>query len=401
VLERSIVSGGDPPTSERVAWVDAARGASVAAVVLFHVSLWWYLPLEAELWDPAARVWGTVNSYLGSVRMPLLLAVSGLVAAGAVRAGLRDPRTVTRAVANGYLYVVWAAVYAVFYALVPGPLPHRVDGVDGALRQLAVPDTPLWYLYALALYSVGLAALRRAPAWSVLTGLAVVSVAARALLDGPGMWPRILELAVFFALGVYARPVLLRFAAGVTVTRTAACAALALAATLAGRVVSGEVGDGVLFLVRGAAFVAVTVAGVCLAIRWRPVRRTAAALGRRTLPVYALHVPLVALLVTVTRGSGARSWSDLLANPATSAVLPGLATVAIVLASLAVGAWLARGPLDVLLRTPAGLTRLAGRLAVAGTPGSADRSAVIGSGARDGATGAPAGGRSGRPGPKG
>src|SRR5215213_6048735 len=125
--ERSILARAGSGGPERVAWVDAARGASVAAVVLFHVSLWWYLPLQAELWGPAGRVWATVNSYLGSVRMPLLLAVSGLVGAGAIRAGLRDRRTATRAVANGYLYVVWLVVYAVVYALLPGPLPHRVD----------------------------------------------------------------------------------------------------------------------------------------------------------------------------------------------------------------------------------------------------------------------------------
>jgi len=228
-----------------------------------------------------------------------------------------------------------------------------VDGVGGVLHELAVPDTPLWYLYALAVYTVGLAALRLAPAWLVLAGLAVVSVAARVLLDGAGMWQRILELAVFFALGVYGRPVLLRFAAGVTVTRAAGCAALALAVTLAGRVVSGDVGDGVLFLVRGAAFVAVTVAGVCLAIRWSPVRRVAAAVGRRTLPVYVLHVPLVALLITVTRGAGpGAAWGAVLANPVAAAVLPALATVGVVLTCLAAGTWLARH-VDLLLRMPA------------------------------------------------
>src|SRR3712207_6187420 len=199
--------------------------------------------------------------------MPLLLAVSGLVTAGAVRAGLRDRRTVTRTLANGYLYVVWLVVYALVYALLQGPLPHRVDGAGGVLHQLAAPDTPLWYLYALALYTVGLAALRRAPAWSVLTGLAAVSVAARVLLDGAAMWPRILELAFFFALGVYGRPLLLRFAETVTLGRAAACAAVALTATLSGRGVSGEAGDGVFFLVRGATSVALAAAGVCFALR--------------------------------------------------------------------------------------------------------------------------------------
>ena len=76
-----------PPGVGRLAWVDAARGICVLGVVLFHVCTWQYLPLGDALWHPAAAAWDTVNSYLGTFRMPLLMALSGMLAARRVGEG--------------------------------------------------------------------------------------------------------------------------------------------------------------------------------------------------------------------------------------------------------------------------------------------------------------------------
>jgi uncharacterized membrane protein len=62
VTERTIVAPGRLAPPGRLAWVDAARGACVAAVVLFHVCLWWYLPMVAPTGDPVERVWATLNT---------------------------------------------------------------------------------------------------------------------------------------------------------------------------------------------------------------------------------------------------------------------------------------------------------------------------------------------------
>ena len=71
--------------------------------------------------------WGSVNPALGSVRMPVLLAVSGLVLSRQVRGGLHLRTTGYGEATNYYLYVVWLAVYALASAVVSNgdPAPPR------------------------------------------------------------------------------------------------------------------------------------------------------------------------------------------------------------------------------------------------------------------------------------
>lgn len=144
----------------RLLWADAARGASVLFVVLFHVLLWHLNDYRATMWGPADRVWTKFNAVLGSLRMPLLLGVAGLVASRRILLGLSEPRNLVRAASNYYLYVVWLLIYAVYFAFVSDPaLPHRVDGLADVVFQLVFPNTTLWFVYALALYVIFLSAM--------------------------------------------------------------------------------------------------------------------------------------------------------------------------------------------------------------------------------------------------
>ncbi|GMA86216.1 hypothetical protein GCM10025868_14660 [Angustibacter aerolatus] len=189
--------------SARLDWVDAARGACVFAVVLFHVTLWHVLPLLSREHDPATQALRQVNAYLGSLRMPLLLLISGLLAASTLRRGLGDGKVRLRIAFNAYLYLVWLVVYTVFYlSATPAGTPHRIDSLGEAARRLVLPETPLWYVFAMALYAAVLAALHRVPPLAVLVGLAVLSVVTSAVSDGDGLAVKV-PLAVFFAAGVY------------------------------------------------------------------------------------------------------------------------------------------------------------------------------------------------------
>lgn len=287
--------------SRRLAWVDAARGYCVVAVVLFHVLSWWALSGEFDVAQRGDRFWTIVGSWLGSLRMPLLLAVSGLVMSRQVRAGLRRSTTVFRAATNAYLYVVWVAIYAVFFALVDvDGLPHRFEGLLPTLRQVVVPGTTLWYLFALALYVPILAALHRVPSWIVLTLLVPLSVWAHSL-EVPGTFvPRVLELTLFFAIGVYAAPFLRAAAERVGVLMVAAVMVVAAGATLLGRVAEGPIGMGVLFVLRGIAFMVMAVLAVAYLSRWRLFLRLGVFLGRHTLSLYVLHPLAVYLLIAAT-----------------------------------------------------------------------------------------------------
>ena len=138
-----ITTAPSRPTAARVGWIDGARGACVLAVVLFHVIAWHLADLAVA--PGAARIWDPVTSYLGSLRMPLLLAVSGMLASDRIRAGFRRGGLLRRTVSTGYLYVVWTAIYLAVYVLLDEPtLPHAPQDRGDAFLGLVLPQTPLW-----------------------------------------------------------------------------------------------------------------------------------------------------------------------------------------------------------------------------------------------------------------
>lgn len=319
---------------QRLVWVDAARGLAVLAVVVFHVSAWWYLPLGADLSALGEKLWGGVNNYLGSLRMPLLLAISGLLASRRVLRGLGERRLRLRIVTNVYLYVVWVAVYALFYGVVPEPsLPHRIDGVLDALRQLVVPETPLWFIFALVLYTTVLGALHRVPPGMVLVAAAALSVAVKTWGDPPGMWPRVLELGVYFAAGVYGAALLRRFVERASILTTLAAGVVAVGVTLLGRFTDPGLGDAVVSLLRGGAFLVAAAAAVGLLARIGPLGRAGQRLGRRTLPIYVLHVPLLAL-VMVASDATPDVVRSVVEHPTGGVLAPLLVSAVVVVAAL-------------------------------------------------------------------
>lgn len=321
---------------ERLGWVDAARGYCIVLVVVAHVVLWHLLDASTVADASARSAWGWLYGVLGSVRMPLLLAVSGLVLARRVRAGWRAGGLALRAARNYYLYVVWLAVYAVFYLVVVDPdLPHRVDGPLDLLRQLLVPDTTLWYVLALSVYIVVLGALHRVPPAVVLPVLAVLGVVTHVTTSSEQIWAKVPELAVFFAVGVYGAGPLRRLAQDAGPVRLVLAAVAVLGTTLLGGATDGRpVAAALLFLARGVAFLALAVVVVAVAVRWEPARRLGEELGRRTLPVYVLHPLLIALWLLVARGPAADAVDAALRVPAVALAYPAVLTVAVVGGSL-------------------------------------------------------------------
>lgn len=323
--------GRTAPTQVRRAWIDAARGACVLAVVLFHVIAWHVAQLEVPA--AAERVLDPVTSYLGSLRMPLLLAVSGLLASDRVLAGFRRGALVRRSVASYHLYVVWLLVYVAVYAVLDDPaLPHAIDGPGAALRNLVVPQTPLWYVFAMAVLVPVLAAVRRVPAAVVLPLLAVVSLVVQVTDVSWGSAEKIPALAFYFAIGVFGKRVVLRGAEPLRPVPSLVAVVAAVLCVLAGPLVDGEVALAVLSLVRGTAFLAVGIVAVRLVCRVRAVGRPLEWVGRRTLPVYVVHVPLLLCLIAwAPRGPVS------VAGTTVGAVAyPLVITVALVAASLGV-----------------------------------------------------------------
>ncbi|MEV1330466.1 acyltransferase [Micromonospora costi] len=288
----SGAGAGRPPRAE---WADAAKGACIILVVSWHVIVKDYLQVDWHLGVPVPGLWGTLGEQLLPLRMPLFFTISGVFAANAVQ---RPWRVVARSrIARFlYLYATWLLIHTAVLAAAPGLPTDRATSASGLLEQLTVTPSNLWYLYALALYVAIAKVLRRVPPAVVLVPAAALSaVAAAGLLDTPGNRGGLYQNLVFFLAGLHLRPQIERLAATATRRRlvlTACAYALALA-VMAGTGAQRWFGVWPLVSVVAVAFGVTAAARLC----HRPtLGRPLARLGRTTLPVYVIHMPVLALL---------------------------------------------------------------------------------------------------------
>ncbi|WP_432497471.1 acyltransferase family protein [Kineococcus gypseus] len=329
--------------SPRVAWADAGKGAAIALVVLTHATIF------VEVAGHSSAEWNAFNSLIVGARMPLFFAVSGLFAASALARPWGEALR-RRVVPSAWLFVVWLVVTTAFFAAGPWPDWGQADGARDLATTLVLPDTELWYLYALVLHALVALATRRLPAAVPLAGAAVLSVLVGAGWLATGSWGLDDTLAnlVFFLAGVHGRRVLTALGERVRPLTTAALlVGYLLFAGVVGRLDLHLV-PGVP-LVRGALGTAAAVACCALLVRWWP-RTPLLALGRSTLPVYVTHVLVLAALARAVRLLAPGE----LPGPVRLLLPPALALVA-VLVGYALRGPLARVPW--LMAAPAALTR--------------------------------------------
>lgn len=362
--------GPEPAPQGRLAWVDLARGFCVIAVVLVHVTVLHEAPLTPSPdGHPLLKAWLLVNTALGDVRMPMLLLLSGWLAAPKVRAGLAAARTRLSILTNAYLYVVWVAVYAALETLVPARVGFSVFSEDHSLTHLLAALVypqygPLWYVWLLALITAVLAATRRWPPALVLGLLAATGWWASAAAGDLAGWPR----AIFFALGVFLGP---RFFA-LARSRRAVLASVIAGPILvaAGHVVGTGWAYPVQLLAAPPLIVALLAAAMGLA-RVPLVARPGAWVGRRTLGVYVLHWPILGVLMILGHDFHARFARFLSADVAVVAYAVAVTGLVVGLC-LVVEPLLRRLRLGLLFTPPDALARWAGR-----APTARPRPAVV------------------------
>ncbi|BBF99984.1 MULTISPECIES: acyltransferase family protein [Pseudonocardia] len=278
----------------RLDWVDVAKGLSIILVVLHHAVM--FLEPHGLVPGPVAAL----NLALTSLRMPLFLLASGLFLAPVLERGWRT--LLHRRVALFlWLYLLWTVVqFAVITPLPTGTAPDFavLDAADLPLV-LLYPDPSMWFLYALALYSVAARLLRRVPGSLLLVATGVLStlVGAGILEFGWHAWELTARYAFFFVLGWHGRRLVERVAARSTLLWVLTAAVLAVAVAAASVLLDLHDVPGVAFVLNLVAVTGGVLAAAQLA-RWR-IGRGVAALGRRTLPIYLANVPLVALLTAL------------------------------------------------------------------------------------------------------
>ncbi|WP_329064003.1 acyltransferase family protein [Amycolatopsis sp. NBC_01480] len=285
----------DPAPAERLLWPDVAKGACIVLVVLWHVIMKQYLQIDWRISTPLPGAWGEVGELLLPLRMPLFFAISGFFAARAVK---RPWRTVARSrVAKFfYLYVLWLSVHTLVLSFFPGFATEHAGSVLEFAAQLTITPTNLWYLFALAVYFVIAKVSRRLPFWIMLAAAFALSATASAgLLAVPGDRGGLYQNLVFFLVGIYGTSLVKRVAVEAGWLRLALVGVPYLGVLVAVGHFGLKTAFG-LWPVLSLVAIVLGVTAAALVTRWKRPANAIASIGRRTLPIYVIHLPLVAVL---------------------------------------------------------------------------------------------------------
>lgn len=294
------------PSTRRIAWIDAAKGVCILAVVLYHFN---QIVLQQIDFGQTAipTLWNLIVTALKPLRMPLFFLISGFLASRSVTGrGWGEVRT-SRVASLLWVYVLWVGLYWLFTECVIEPLDVEVVAagahpgtLGGMVMQLISADTGLWYLYALVLYFVACKLIQHTASPAVISiGLGVVLHLASSLLLPPGWWniASLLDYFFFFALGCYLQPFLARHYVQCNIKRLLVTGALTVAALGITWKLSAMEAPGVK-LVLALLMVSTTIdLFALLTERFRMV--LLCDIGQRTLPIYVIHKLLIFALVAV------------------------------------------------------------------------------------------------------
>lgn len=330
-------------------WVDVAKGACILLVVLHHAVVKDLALQTPAALDPVADAWQWVTMALKPVRMPLFFVLSGLVASSAVRRPWAQARR--RVLSPYYLYVVWLVLQGAFFS-VERLLPmNRTQDLGELVADLLWASTNLWFLYALAVYFALARVLSSLPVAPVLAVSVAVSACAGLLPTDD--WNRVSVVFhfTFFAVGALAPDLVRRWAGPASrVPRRLGLVYLALVVVLP---LLGTPRTTVMLV---ASTVGVPLGiGLCVLLAEGRAASALAWLGRRTLPIYVMHAPLLALALHLPSPIGA-GWL----GAVEAAAYPLLLTAVAVTAALALHAGLRRLGADALFELPSRPTGRAG-----------------------------------------
>lgn len=282
-----------PQAGGRIEWIDCAKGAAILLIALHHATSYETAIFGQTLTLPVFN-WRNLDLFLYHIRLPVFFFVSGVAASGHLSSRRTGPNWTT---ARGYalLYLLWSLVLCTVVPdwpnFDPGHRPGWNDVVGFALGQSTV-----WYLWAILLCLAYARLTMALPGWIAIA----VAVTAYAVIDAyggmPGHLPALARSLPFYLLG-FRYPAL---ATGPNrPPRGSIAAFVVITAALAWSGLSTAITNALLDL-------AGLGAGMAL-IRQLPKRLPTAVgplgwIGRRTLPIYILHFPIIAGVGVATVG---------------------------------------------------------------------------------------------------
>lgn len=271
---------------QRLIWVDVAKGACIILVVLNHA-------VAALVENGWGLVWMKhVDAALTTFRMPLFFFASGMFFAGNLRKTwiefLRGKVT-----ALLYLYMLWSVLIGVFFLLLPWTKP-TVGYLEDIALSLFVPTSHLWFIYALPLYFLVTRLLNTLPMPVQATGVTVLSVifASGFVVTGSWAWDAMLSYFGFFFAAVHLRALAVRIAEASSWRLMLTCGVVWCVLMI----VSFLVHLPIVSPLRVPLSLIALVAGVIVASKLSTTRVGVGLrwIGLRTLPIYILHVIVVA-----------------------------------------------------------------------------------------------------------
>lgn len=287
-----------PHEAARVAWIDAAKGVSILLVTLYHASTF------ADEHGLRVNIVIGINDLLTPIRMPLFFCAAGLTA-GSVLYGSWRALWSRRLSLYVWVFALWLAITSVFFSFVRHPRhPNSWPTTSDYFQNLAVPNNELWFLWCLAIFYVLAWIAIAYPKFLVFIGL---SAALGGFVTGeltqsdasalPLVVRNALKYFMFFAAAASYRKQIMPMVNGGLV-RTILSAAGYTSMAIASHFLDGTAVGGLIKLV--AAIVGVfAVANVLVAVNasFPAIGNSFAWIGRRTLPIYLLQAPLLALVL--------------------------------------------------------------------------------------------------------
>ncbi|MFI9487322.1 acyltransferase family protein [Promicromonospora sp. NPDC052451] len=285
----------------RAGWADVAKGVCILLVVLWHVIMKMYLAIDWHLPVPLPGLWGAFGDMLLPLRMPVFFMISGMFALSATA----RPWSVvarSRIARFYYLYLLWFVVHTTVLSMVPDFDTLSARNALDVLEQITITPTNLWYLLALAVYFVIAKVTRKLPTWAVLVpALALSAIASAGLLDAPGNRGQLYQNLFFFLLGLRFRPLVERWAQVTKLWHLLVGGAVYVVLMVAIQVLDAKY----VFGVWPAICLFAVALGVAAAVQLDRLRRVGpllARLGQQTLPIYVMHMPLLALVAAALVG---------------------------------------------------------------------------------------------------
>jgi threonine dehydratase len=289
-------------TRYRETWPDVAKGVCIILVVLWHVVTKHYQRVDWDISLPLSSGWGTLGEQLLPLRMPLFFTISGLFALSAVS---RSWSTLTRTRIGKFacLYAMWLVMHTAIMWFTPDFDTAHARGPMQLLEQLTITPTNLWYLYALALYFlIARLTSRVSTVWLLPAAFLLSAVAAAHLLPEPSNRGQVYQNALFFLAGLRLRPAIEAYVARAD-RRCLLAAATAYATVLAMMaLLDAQRWFGVWPMVSVIATWFGVTAAVLVSRNLARVTHALSRLGVRTLPIYVVHLPLLAVIDRLVRG---------------------------------------------------------------------------------------------------